>query len=36
MSLDSLLYLVQVYWPFLAAAGVIGLVTGWLSDKQVP
>lgn len=33
MSLDSLLYLLEVYWPFLLAAAAIGVVTGWLSDK---
>ena len=27
----SLLFLVGAYWPFLLAAGIIGLVTGWLS-----
>lgn len=33
MSLDSLLYLFGFYWPYLGAAALIGLVTGWLSDK---
>jgi hypothetical protein len=27
----SLFYLVGLYWPYLAAAGVIGLVVGWRS-----
>lgn len=31
MSWDGLVYLLQIYWPFLAGAGAIGLVTGWLS-----
>ena len=31
MTLDSLIYLVETYWPFLIGAAVIGLVTGWLS-----
>lgn len=31
MTLDSLVYLVGVYWPFLLAAGLVGLVTGWRS-----
>ena len=31
MTLDSLIYLVEVYWPFLLAAALVGLVTGWLS-----
>ena len=33
MSLDSLIYLLELYWPFLSAAAVIGLATGWLSYK---
>ena len=33
MSLDSLVYLVELYWPFLTAAAVIGLFTGWLTYK---
>lgn len=31
MSLDSLIYLLEYYWPFLLAAFAIGLGTGWLS-----
>ena len=31
MTLDSLVYLVGVFWPFLIAAGVVGAVTGWWS-----
>jgi hypothetical protein len=31
MSLDSLIYLAEMYWPFLIGAGLVGLVTGWLS-----
>jgi hypothetical protein len=31
MSLDSLMYLLEVYWPYLVAAGVIGLGAGWFS-----
>jgi hypothetical protein len=31
MTLDSLIYLVVAYWPFLVGAVVVGLVTGWLS-----
>jgi hypothetical protein len=31
MSLDSLIYLLELYWPFLLAAFAIGLGTGWLS-----
>lgn len=29
--LDSALFLVGVYWPFMAVAGLVGLVTGWFS-----
>lgn len=31
MSLDSLIYLVEVYWPFLLGALFIGLATGWFT-----
>lgn len=31
MSLDSIIFLLELYWPFLAGALVIGLVTGWLT-----
>lgn len=31
MTLDSLTYLVEVYWPFIAGALLVGLLTGWLS-----
>jgi hypothetical protein len=31
MSLDSLVYLVEIYWPFLLGAGAVGLATGWLT-----
>jgi len=31
MTLDSLTYLLQFYWPFVVAAAIVGLVTGWLS-----
>jgi len=33
MTLDSLIYLLEVYWPFLLGAGAIGLATGWLSVR---
>ena len=29
--LNSVLFLVAVYWPFMAGAALVGLVTGWLS-----
>lgn len=31
MSWESLIYLLGFYWPYLAGAGLIGLVTGWRS-----
>lgn len=31
MTLDSLTYLLEVYWPFVLGALVVGLVTGWFS-----
>jgi hypothetical protein len=31
MTLDSLTYLLEFYWPFVLGAALIGLVTGWLS-----
>ena len=34
MTLDSLIYLFEVYWPFLLGAGAIGLVTGWFSVRE--
>lgn len=34
MSLDSLTYLVEVYWPFLAGALLVGLLTGWLTVSR--
>ena len=31
MSLDSLLYLLETYWPFLLGALLIGAGAGWWS-----
>ena len=31
MSLDSILYLLELYWPFLLGALVVGLATGWFT-----
>ena len=31
MSLDSLIYLTELYWPILLVAFAIGLGTGWFS-----
>jgi hypothetical protein len=33
MSLDSLLYLLEMFWPYLAGAAAIGLVTGWVTYR---
>ncbi len=30
-ALNAVLFLVSVYWPFMAIAGLVGLITGWLS-----
>jgi len=31
MSLDSLLYLLEMYWPFVLGAVLIGVATGWFT-----
>lgn len=31
MSLDSLTYLLAIYWPILLGALAIGAITGWFS-----
>jgi len=31
MSVDSLLYLLKVYWPFVLGALLIGVATGWFT-----
>lgn len=31
MSLDSLTYLFEMYWPYMLGALVIGLGSGWFS-----
>jgi len=28
---ETLLFLFGYYWPFMAAAALVGVVTGWLS-----
>lgn len=33
MSLDSLLYLLELYWPFLGGALLIGVVAGWFAGQ---
>jgi hypothetical protein len=34
--LNTVLFLISVYWPFMAVAGLVGLVTGWLSLSARP
>lgn len=36
MSLESLLYLLAWYWPYLGAAALVGLVTGWQNGGPGP
>ncbi len=31
MSLDSLIYLLGIYWPYLTGALVVGVCTGWFT-----
>lgn len=31
MSLDSLLYLLAFFWPFVLGALLVGIATGWLT-----
>ncbi len=31
MSLDSVMYLLGIYWPYMAGVLVIGLASGWFS-----
>ena len=31
MNWTSLVYLLAIYWPYLAAAALIGLIVGWRS-----
>lgn len=33
---NAVLFLISVYWPFMALAGLVGLVTGWLSLGREP
>jgi hypothetical protein len=33
MSLDSLIFLIELYWPFLLGAMAIGAATGWLTYR---
>jgi hypothetical protein len=34
MSLDSLTYLLEIYWPFLAGVLAIGIVAGWIGGTR--
>jgi hypothetical protein len=33
---DTVLFLLGVYWPFMAVALVVGLITGWISLDSKP
>jgi hypothetical protein len=35
MSWDSFTYLLGYYWPFLTAALLVGIVTGWFSRPGI-
>jgi hypothetical protein len=34
MNLDWVAYLIEVYWPFMAAALLVGMITGWFSVSK--
>jgi hypothetical protein len=34
MSLDSLIFLLEFYWPFLIGAALVGVATGWFSYES--
>lgn len=36
MTVSAVLYLLQIYWPFLLIALVIGVATGWYSQPEAP
>ena len=36
MPVDALLLIAESYWPFIAAALAIGLVTGWVTGRRTP
>ena len=31
MNMDWVVYLVEVYWPFMVGAALVGVLTGWFS-----
>jgi hypothetical protein len=31
MSIDSVMYLLAIYWPYMTAAVLIGAAVGWFS-----
>ena len=33
MTLDTVTYLLQFYWPYMAGAGLVGLAAGWFSVR---
>lgn len=34
MSIDSVMYLLAIYWPYMVGALVIGVAAGWFSFAQ--
>lgn len=36
MSLESLIYLVGIYWPYMLGAGAIGILAGWYAAGPGP
>jgi len=34
MTLESLIFLAELYWPFLLAAALVGVGTGWLTYRS--
>lgn len=34
MPVEAVLLIAETYWPFLAGAALIGVVTGWVSGRR--
>jgi hypothetical protein len=32
--MSALIYLIEIYWPFLAIALLIGIATGWYGSDE--
>lgn len=35
-TLNAVTFLIGTYWPFMVMAGLVGVVTGWLSVTRPP